>query len=53
MKPRRSVTLFDDDPAISISFISGNLIRLRPSELAACELVVRICAERLAGIARI
>jgi hypothetical protein len=39
MKTRRPVTLPDDDSTISISFTSGRVICLRPSELAVCELV--------------
>jgi hypothetical protein len=42
MKTRCFVGLPDDDRTISISLISGKVIRLRPSELAACELVARL-----------
>jgi hypothetical protein len=42
MKTHCSAALPDNDPTISISLISGRVIRLRRSELAACEMVARL-----------
>jgi hypothetical protein len=42
MKAGCSLALLGDDPTISISLMSGKVICLRPSELAACELVARL-----------
>jgi hypothetical protein len=47
---RRSVTPPDDDRSISIYLTSVGVIRLRPSELTAYELVARIFRRAAGGL---